>query len=85
MLLCFLVSGKVAKVLHMLFFFPNCLGFVGWFILVYLGLEGLGIFVFLVFVFLLFSYCFFVFVLLFDCFWCCSCFFCFFVFVFGRV
>ena len=43
----FCVWGKVAKVLKMLSF-HNCLGFVGWLILVYLGLEGLGVFVFLV-------------------------------------
>ena len=40
----FCVSGKVAKVLKMLVF---C--FVGCLILVYLGLEGLGVFVFLVY------------------------------------
>ena len=81
----FCVSGKVAKVLNM-FVFPSLGGFVGWIILVYLGLEGLGVFVFLVFVFLLFRFCFFVlfFLYLFCCWmgfgvvWCCSCF----VFVF---
>ena len=52
MSLCFL-SGKVARVLKMLVFFPSFLGFVGWLLLVYLGLEGLGVFVFLVFAFLL--------------------------------
>ena len=34
-------------------FFSSFWGFVGWLILVYLGLEGLGVFVFLVFVLLL--------------------------------
>ena len=75
---CFCVSGsKVAKVLKMLVCFPVLGLFVGRLILVYLGLEGLGVFVFLVFVFLWFRYFslfFFVFVLLFDCCWCCSCF-----------
>ena len=76
---CFCVSGKVAEVLKCLFF-PGFGGFVvGWFILVDLGLEGLGVFVVLVFVFLLFKFCFclyfcFIFVLLLDCFWCRSCF-----------
>ena len=58
---CFCVSGKVGRVLKCLFvsqFFGLC-GW--WFILVYLGLEGLGVFVFLVFVFLfvlvLFLFC----------------------------
>ena len=51
MSLCFL-SGKVARVLKMLVFFASFLGFVGRFLLVYLGLEGLGVFVFLVFAFL---------------------------------
>ena len=50
MSLCFL-SGKVARVLKMLVF-DSFLGFVGRLLLVYLGLEGLGVFVFLVFVFL---------------------------------
>ena len=45
------LSGKVARVLKMfVFFFPRCLGFVGWLIVVHLGLEGLGVLVFLVFV-----------------------------------
>ena len=54
------VSGIVPKVLKCLFsqFFG---AFVGWLILAYLGLEGLGVFVFLVFVFLfvllLFLFC----------------------------
>ena len=47
----FLVCGIVPKVLKMLVFFPNFFwAFMGWLILVYLGLEGLGVFVFLVFV-----------------------------------
>ena len=46
----FCVSGKVGRVLKFLVF-PSFGGFVGWLILVYLGLEGLGVFVFLVFVF----------------------------------
>ena len=50
---------------------------MGWLSLVYLGLEGLGVFVVLVFVFHLFRFCFCFFcclsVLLLDCFWCCSC------------
>ena len=52
------VSGTVAQAFRMLVFFPSVLGFVGWLILVYLGLEGLGVYVFLVFVFILFSFCF---------------------------
>ena len=43
----FCVFGKVAKVLKMLVF-PVFWAFVGWLILVYLGLEGLGVFVVLV-------------------------------------
>ena len=49
---CDFLSGKVARVLKVLVFFPSFLGFVGWLLLVYLGLEGLGVFVFLVFAFL---------------------------------
>ena len=50
MSLCFL-SVKIARVLKMLvFFFPNFWGFVGWLIVVHLGLEGLVVLVFLVFV-----------------------------------
>ena len=69
------VSGIVPKVLKMLvFFFPQFWGvFVGWLTLVYLGLEGLGVFVFLVSLFLCcFCFCFvcFVSVLLLDCFGC---------------
>ena len=54
---CFCVSGKDAGVLKMPVF-SSLWGFVGWLVLVYLGLEGLGVFVFLVFVFLLFRFCF---------------------------
>ena len=53
------------------------LGFAGWLILVYLGLEGLGVFVFIVFVFLLLRLCFLFFcffVLLLAYFGCRSCF-----------
>ena len=50
MSLCFL-SGKIARVLKM-FVFPCFGGFVGWLLLVHLGLEGLVVFVFLVFAFL---------------------------------
>ena len=58
--------GKVAKVLKMLVF--HVFGaFVGWLILVHLGLEGLGVFVVLVCVFLLFRFCF-------CLFWLCFCF-----------
>ena len=46
------MSGIVSKVLKMLAFFPSFGGFSGWFIVVHLGLEGLGVFVSLVFVFL---------------------------------
>ena len=45
------VSGIVSKVLKMLVF-PSFWAFLGWLIVVHLGLEGLGVFVFLVFVFL---------------------------------
>ena len=46
------VSGIVWKVLKMLVF-PQFFGvFLGWLIVVHLGLEGLGVFVFLVFIFL---------------------------------
>ena len=63
-MVCFCVSGKVAEVLKCLF--SQFWGaFVGWLILVYLGLEGLGVFVVLVFVFLLFRFC--VFCFLFCC------------------
>ena len=89
--LVFCVSGKVGRV-YKNACFPSFWGFVGWLILVYLGLEGLGVFVFLAFVFLFlcwFCFCFvcFVLVLLLDCFWCwfffCFCFFFFcFLFVF---
>ena len=47
------VSGIVSKVLKMLVFFSQFFGFfLGWLIVVHLGLEGLGVFVFLVLVFL---------------------------------
>ena len=46
------VSGIVSKVFKMLVFFPVFGFFLGWLIVVHLGLEGLGVFVFLVFVFL---------------------------------
>ena len=67
----FCVFGKVAKVLNMLVskvFWGGRGGCVGRLLLVYLGLEGLGVFAFLVFVFLWFRFVFvyycFVFVLL---------------------
>ena len=70
------MSGKVAKVLNVLVFSPF-FGFVGWLILVYLGLEGLGVFVVLVFVFFLFRFCFvllrFVVGLFLVLFWFCFC------------
>ena len=47
----FLCLVKLQKCLNMLIF-PSLGGFVGWLILVYLGLEGLVAFVFLVFAFL---------------------------------
>ena len=40
------------------FFFPIFGAFLGWLIIVHLGLEGLGVFVFLAFVFLLCCFCF---------------------------
>ena len=64
---CFCVFGKVAKVLKMFVVF-HCL-ILGWHSLVYLGLEGLGVFVFLVFVFLLFRLWFFIFALFLFCCW----------------
>ena len=60
---CFLCVCHSCKVLKMLVF-PNFGVFVRWFILVYLGLEGLGVFVVLVFgfsvvpVLFLFWFCF---------------------------
>ena len=74
----FCVSGIVAKVLKMLVF-PSFLGaFVWWLILVYLGLEGLGVLWFLFLLFFCSGFVFvcfgFGFVLLLDCCWCCSCF-----------
>ena len=86
----FSVTGIVSKVSKMLcFFFPGFGAFLGWLLLVYLGLEGLGAFVFLVFCFsllvlVLFLFvCFvigFVVVLILFCFF--FCFFCFFCFCF---
>ena len=67
----FHVSGRVTKVLNMFVYFSQVFGLWGWLILVYLGLEGLGVFVVLVFVFLLFRFvfvCWLCFVLLLDCF-----------------
>ena len=53
MSLCFFLSGKIARVLKMFFFFPSFFGLLwGGLLLVYLGLEGLVVFVFLVFAFL---------------------------------
>ena len=49
---CFCVSAIVPKVLKMLVCFPVLGAFLGWLLLVYLCLEGLGVFVFLVFGFL---------------------------------
>ena len=49
---CFWCVWHSSKSVKMLVFFPNF--FLGWLILVYLGLEGLGVVVFLVFVF---SFC----------------------------
>ena len=57
-MVCFCVFGKVAKVLKMLIF-PIWGAFVGRLLLVYLGFEGLGVFVFLVFVFFCLGFCFF--------------------------
>ena len=82
------VSGIVSKVLKMSVF-PVLGAFLGWLIVVHLGLEGLGVFVFLVFVFFLwcFCFCFVCFVIGFVvgcccfCFVCFSCFFCFLFFV----
>ena len=90
------VSGIVPKVLKMLVF-PSLGGaFVGWLILVYLGLEGSGGFVFLVLVFffvlLLFLFCLLCFCFVVGLFWVLVlvllfcyffCFFCFFVFLEG--
>ena len=77
------MSGIVSKVLKMLVF-PSFFGFfLGWLIVVHLGLEGLGVFVFLVFVFVCFVLLLFLSCLL--CSWFCGwmflfCFFCLFVF-----
>ena len=82
------VSGIVPKVLKMLVF-PVLGAFVGWVIFVYLGLEGLGVLVFLCLFFCVgFVSVLFALFLLLDCFWCwllfCFCFFfvCLFAFVF---
>ena len=76
-MVCFCVSGIVAKVLKMLVF-PVWGAFVWWLILVYLGLEGLGVLWFLFLLFFCSGFVFvcfgFGFVLLLDCCWCCSCF-----------
>ena len=50
-------------------FFPSFLGFVGWLILVYLGFEGLGVFVFLFLLFFLFCCWIVVMLLFFVCFY----------------
>ena len=63
------VSGIVSKVLKMLVVFPVWGAFLGWRIVVHLGLEGLGVFVF----FCVYYY-----------FLCCFCF-CFVCFVIGFV
>ena len=93
MSLCFL-SGIVPEVLKMLVFFPSFFGLLwGGLFLSILGLEGLGVFVFLVFAFLFFciafvSVCLLCFVLWLDVvvsvsvFFLCFCFCCFFLFVF---
>ena len=74
-LVCLVLFQKCLKCL----FFPVFWFFLGWLIVVHLGLEGLGVFVFLVFVFFLscFCFCFVCFVLSFVV-GCC----CFFLFVF---
>ena len=72
------VSGIVSKVLKMLVF-PIVWAFLGWRVIVHLGLEGLGVFVFLVFVFL----CCVAFVSVFLlCYWFCGFFFFFLLFFF---
>ena len=66
---CFCVFGKVAKVSKMLVF-PRLLGaFGGWHILVYLGLEGFGVFVFLVLFFFCLGFVFVYFALFVFCCW----------------
>ena len=79
------MSGIVSKVLKMLVF-PSFWGvFLGWLIVVHLGLEGLGVLVFLVFVFVFlccFCFCCVCFVLGFVVGCCFFFFFCFFCFVF---
>ena len=57
----FCVFGKAANLLKLFVFFPQFFGlaaFVGRFLLVYLGLEGLGVFVFLALTNILFRFCF---------------------------
>ena len=88
---CFWCVWHSSKSVKMLVFFSQFFGaFVGWLILAYLGLEGLGVFVFLVFVFLfcvafvsvLFALFFVLFLACFGC-WFLFCFFlCFFCFCF---
>ena len=84
------VSGIVSKVLKMLVFSQFLGAFLGWLIVVHLGLEGLGVFVFLVFVFhffCCFCFCFVCFVIGFVVGCCCYFFFVFLLlfFVFWRV
>ena len=68
MLLWFVFVCLVRLQKHKECFFSQFWGFWGWLMLVSLGLEGLGVFVFLVFVFLLFRSCFCLFALfLFYC------------------
>ena len=50
---CFWCVWHCLKSVKMLAFFQVLGGFLGWLIVVHLGLEGLGVFVFLVFAFLL--------------------------------
>ena len=89
------MSGNVSKVLKMLVFSQFLGFFLGWLMVVHLGLEGLGVFVSFLFVFFFFVLLLFLFCLL--CSWFCGWmllsflfvfFFCFclFLFVFlGRV
>ena len=82
---CLVRLQKCKKCL--LFVFPVLGAFEGWHTLVYLGLEGLGVFVFLLLFLFRFCLCLFcsVCVLLMDCFWRCSCFFVFFFLGGGSV
>ena len=77
-MVCFLSVWYSCKSVKHVFFFPVLGGFVWWFTIVYLGLEGLGVlwflFLFFYFVQVLFVCFGFSFVLLLDCCWCCSCF-----------